>query len=562
MKLSPGSLGRRGRLMFFYLFGILLLVMVYTVLYRHFMLTFEGRERDLFQALQVVVETMTTVGYGEDAPWSSPQVNILVIAMQLTGLVALFTLLPLFVLPWVEERLRQRWVPTKAPRRLKGHVLICGHSPLAEALAEELLLARRPFLIMARDGELVARLTERYPAIHGDASHLEDLERAGAERASALVANEDDERNAAIALSASAFKGLRVLSVVKDIRDKLYLLYAGADVVVSPREIMGLALADKALSGTPFHLSDLTSIAPDLEIAELPVQPGSPLIAQTLAEAEVGERTGARVIGVWSKGEFISAPGPGTRIDEGSVLVAAGSKGQLERLEALALSSRRRALREGEGRVIILGCGEVGRRVKELLGERGIATLMVDLKEGPEVDLVGDALEETLKRAGIEEARTLIVALDDDIRGIFAILVARRLNPQLQIVARANEEEMVNRMYRAGANYVLSLAAVGGRALASHLLGREVIALGKRVRIERLPLPPRLVGKTIDRAGVRSRTGCTVVAVERGGRTEVEITPQFKFQEGDTIIISGSDEDIQQFHRLFGRRPAPTRPRA
>jgi len=41
----------------------------------------------------------------------------------------------------------------------------------------------------------------------------------------------------------------------------------------------------------------------------------------------------------------------------------------------------------------------------------------------------------------------------------------------------------------------------------------------------------------------------------------VEVTPQFKLEEGDTIIISGSDEDIQRFHRLFGRRPAPARPR-
>ena len=546
-------MGRRGRLMFFYLLGLILLIMVYTVLYRHFMQVFEGRERGLFQALQVVVETMTTVGYGEDAPWSSPQVNLLIITIQLTGLVALFMLLPLFVLPWIEERLRRRWVPTRAPRGLRGHVLICGYSPLAEALAEELALARRSFLVMARDAELVARLAERYPVIWGDASHHLDLQRAGAGRASALVANEEDARNAAIALAASAFPELRLLSVVKDIRNKPYLSYAGADVVISPREIMGQALADKALSGTPFHLSDLTSIAPGLEVAELPVQPGSLLVGRTLAEADVGKETGARVLGVWSKGEFIPVPGPETRIEEGSVLVAAGSKEQLERLEELALSSRRPSPRGGAGRGIILGCGEVGLQVKKLLGERGIVPLAVDLEEGPEVDLVGNALEEeTLEQAGIAEAETLIVALDDDVHGVFAILVARQLNPALQIVARANEEEMVNRMYRAGANYVLSLAAVGGRALASHLLGREVMTLGKRVRIERLPLPPHLAGKTISRAKVRSRTGCTVIAVERGEETEVEITPEFRFQEGDKIIISGSDENIQRFHRLFG----------
>lgn len=539
--------------MFFYLFGLILLVMVYTVLYRHFMLAFEGRERGLFQALQVVVETMTTVGYGEDAPWSSPQMNLLVIVIQLTGLVALFMLLPLFVLPWVEERLRRRWVPTRASRRLKDHVLICGYSPLAEALATELALARRPFLVMAREAELIARLAERYPAIWGDASHYLDLQRAGAGRAMALVANEGDERNAAIALAASAFPGLRLLSVVNNARNKPYLSYAGADAVISPREIMGQALADKALSGTPFHLSDLTTIAPGLEIAELPVQPGSLLVGRTLAEADVGRETGARVLGVWSKGEFIPTPGPEMRIAKGSVLVAAGSKEQLERLEELTLSSRRPSPHRGQGRVIILGCGEVGLQVKGILQERGISTVGIDLEEGPEVDLVGDALErETLERAGIMDAETLIVALDDDIQGIFAILVARQLNPQLQIVARANEEEMVNRMYCAGANYVLSLAAVGGRTLASHLLGREVMALGKRVRIERLPLPPHLIGKTIGRARVRSRTGCTVIAVERGEEIEVEITPEFRFQKGDRIIISGSDEDIRRFHRLFG----------
>ncbi|NIT80326.1 MAG: TrkA family potassium uptake protein, partial [Thermoplasmata archaeon] len=78
----------------------------------------------------------------------------------------------------------------------------------------------------------------------------------------------------------------------------------------------------------------------------------------------MGEQTGAQVIGAWSKGEFISAPGPETRIEQGGVLVAAGSKEQLEKLEALALSSRWKALPEEAGGIIILGCGEVGRQVK------------------------------------------------------------------------------------------------------------------------------------------------------------------------------------------------------
>ncbi len=175
-----------------------------------------------------------------------------------------------------------------------------------------------------------------------------------------------------------------------------------------------MALTDKALTGSPFHLEDLAHIAPGLEVAELPVLPGSTLIGRTLGDAEVGEETGAKVIGLWAKGEFVFSPGPVTRIGEGSVLVA------------------------------------------------------------------------------------------------------RRLNPEAQIVACASEEEMVGRMYQAGAHYVLALAVVGRRALAAHLLGRELLAFGKQIRIERVPAG-RLAGQTVGGLRVRSYTGCTVLAVERGG---------------------------------------------
>ncbi|MFO8034709.1 MAG: NAD-binding protein [Candidatus Bipolaricaulota bacterium] len=347
--------------MVYYLLAILLVLLAFAVVYRSFMLWFEGRERDFLSALQVVVQTVTTVGYGEDAPWQTPQLNILVIIMQLTGLVILFMLLPLFVLPWLEERLKWRWIPTQVPRRMRDHVVVCGHSPLAETLAHELDLAGRSVLFVVREAELAARLEARWPAIHGDVSHVDDLRRAGAHWAQALVANESDERNAAMILSASAFPHLYVLAVAGSPRAKAYLSYAGADVVVSPRESTALALTNKALTGSPFHLEDLAHVAPGLEVAELPVLPGSSLIGRTLGDAEVGEETGANVIGLWAKGDFVFSPGPATWVGEGSVLVAAGTKGQLERLEELTLSSRWRAAQQEGGRVLILGCEEVAK---------------------------------------------------------------------------------------------------------------------------------------------------------------------------------------------------------
>jgi len=45
-------------------------------------------------------------GYGEDAPWQSPQMNLLVIVLQLVGIGFLLSAVDVFVVPWLQEALR------------------------------------------------------------------------------------------------------------------------------------------------------------------------------------------------------------------------------------------------------------------------------------------------------------------------------------------------------------------------------------------------------------------------------------------------------------------------
>ncbi|MFO8034710.1 MAG: TrkA C-terminal domain-containing protein [Candidatus Bipolaricaulota bacterium] len=182
------------------------------------------------------------------------------------------------------------------------------------------------------------------------------------------------------------------------------------------------------------------------------------------------------------------------------------------------------------------------------LTERAVDAVLVEASSA--LGQRGEELDTALETAEIDQAGTVIVALEDDVRTTFAVLVARRLNPEVQIVACATEEDMVPRMYQAGAHYVLALAVVGGRALAAHLLGRELLAFGKQIRIERFPAG-RLAGQTVGSLRIRSRTGSTVLAVERSGTSVVEVGPEFAIREGDVLVISGSDESLQRFHRQF-----------
>ncbi|HKL28823.1 MAG TPA: hypothetical protein VJ898_06085, partial [Natrialbaceae archaeon] len=90
---STVDLSRRNRLIVYYVVGIAALVTLYAVLYNVGMATFEGDDQSLIHSFGIVVETMTTTGYGADSPWGSTVMNAFVIFMQLSGIgLGFFTL--------------------------------------------------------------------------------------------------------------------------------------------------------------------------------------------------------------------------------------------------------------------------------------------------------------------------------------------------------------------------------------------------------------------------------------------------------------------------------------
>jgi K+/H+ antiporter YhaU regulatory subunit KhtT len=109
----------------------------------------------------------------------------------------------------------------------------------------------------------------------------------------------------------------------------------------------------------------------------------------------------------------------------------------------------------------------------------------------------------------------------------------------------------MQKLYRAGADYVLSLATVSGRMIASTILeDRDVLSLDQRVEIVRTAAPG-LAGQTIGDALVRTKTGCTVVGVERNGEVLSDAGPDVRIESGDELVVAGTDDGIQRFNELY-----------
>ncbi|WP_224269464.1 potassium channel family protein [Haloprofundus salinisoli] len=521
----------------------------YAFAYQYAMATYEGVQMGYVRALAIVVETFTTTGYGEDATmWSSTPVLLLVMAMQATGVGLLFTTLPLFVVPLVEEALATA-PPTEVD--LSGHVVICEFTPRGETLIDELESRGVPSVVVVGDRERAEQLYEEgHTIVHGDPEELDTLEAASVDDALALVADADDETNASIVLSAKELRDdVRVVSVVENDEVADYHRYAGADAVLSPRHVLGESLAGKVTTAVTTEMADAIVVGEEFGVAELIVQRDSELVGQTVAESEIGVRTGVNVIGAWFRGEFVSPPSPDAVIDEHTVLLVAGIERQLSALKELTLSESRRHRR---GQVLVVGRGAVGATVSSALAKADVPYVVVDKEEKPGVDVVGDITDrETLEAANVHEARSIVLALNSDTTTIFATLAVKQIAPDVEVIARANETGSVGKLYRAGAEYVLSLSTVSGRMLASNLLDEEVIAPDTQIDVVRTRAP-RLAGQTLAEADVRARTNCTVVAVERDGELLTDLGAQFHVREGDGLVIAGLDEDVNRFSELLG----------
>ncbi len=532
-----------------YLVGLFVVMLAYAVVYHYGMAAWEDDPISWLHALQVVVETFTTTGFGSDAPWRSWQMNVLVIVMDLTGVLLIFLALPVLIFPLFEEALQ-----TTAPTAVDGfedHVVIAGHTPRGEALVEELEGRDIPYVVVEPDRDAAADIYEEgTTVVHSDPEELRTYtEATNLADARALVADVDDATNASIALTATQVCDTPVITFVEESDLEEYHRLAGASHVFSPRQLIGESLARKVTSGVTMDLDDAIEITDDFDIVELPVQAGSDLTGARIEESRIRERTGANVIGAWFRGEFVSPPSPDGLIDEQTILLVAGHERQLERLKELTRSEQRR---QRYGHAIVVGYGVVGSTVQRAIDSAGVdvETVTLDRQELPDVDVVGDVTDiDALRAADIEDAGTVILALPDDTTTVFATLVIRELSPGVEIIARAEATESVRKLYRAGADYVLSLSVVSGRMLASTILEEEVITFDQQVEVLRAA-PGTFAGRTLAEADIRARTGCTVVAVERDGEVVADLGPDFRLLADDELVVTGTDADINEFFRL------------
>lgn len=135
-------------------------------------------------------------------------------------------------------------------------------------------------------------------------------------------------------------------------------------------------------------------------------------------------------------------------------------------------AKQRHRISDTKNHFILCGYGRVGSAVhKELLRrkqtviviEKSTKIIQKELWEEPDILAIpGDATDESIMMdAGMDRAKGVIITTGDDVDNLFITLTAREIRSDIWIVTRASRKENIKRLYRSGANRVISPEASG-----------------------------------------------------------------------------------------------------
>ncbi|MFC1496755.1 potassium channel family protein [Candidatus Margulisiibacteriota bacterium] len=294
-------------------------------------------------ALYMVVITVSTVGFREVIELSVAG-KLLTMGLILFGVGTVAYTAGQVVELIMEGQIvgfRRRQVMEKRIAELKDHYIICGFGRVGKQVAEDFQSEKTPFVVIDSRPEITEELEGSSLAfIVGDIASDEILEKAGIRKAKGIIASADsDAANVFVTLSARVLNPeiyIVARSASKDSENKLRK--AGANRVLTPYLIAGRRMAAMVQKPIAIDFLDTVMHSEHLHLAlrEFAIPEKSRLVAKTLAETKIRQKSGATVLAIRSKdGSFNLQPIGSSKIEMEDILITIGTQEQLDLLEKM-----------------------------------------------------------------------------------------------------------------------------------------------------------------------------------------------------------------------------------
>ena len=219
--------------------------------------------------------------------------------------------------------------------------------------------------------------------------------------------------------------------------------------------------------------------------------------------------------------------------------------------------------------VIVAGYGRMGQRIVEELRQENKKFVVID-KNADFVELCqsrgylyirGDAEEdEVLQTAGVKKAKALIAATGSDAENAFIAMSAKALNPNIFVVARADDDSAIRKLKKAGADRVVNPYAIAGqrlvnivlRPVAMDFMSNTLSSAKSPLGIQEFHVPAGspFANKSLKELELRKHCGVNVAAIVRDGHDITNPEPDLIIEPADHLIILGNKEQFEKLRKM------------
>ena len=534
-----------------FIVALVLIITIETVMF-HIIMLREGQDHSLFSGLYWTLVTMSTLGYG-DINFTTDLGRFFSLLVLLSGMIFLLILLPFSIIEFIYEPLRKAESNARVPRSLsqeyREHVVLTDYDEVTHNLIIRLKQYHYDYVIIIQDLELALRLHDQgLNVMLGAVDDPGTYESARVDQAALVAATAGDTLNTSIAFTVRDItETVPIIATSNTTASVDILELAGATHVLQLGEMMGQFLGRLATGGDA--MSHVIGQFEDLLFAEANIV-GTPLVGKTLRESRLREMTGVTVVGIWWRGQFETVDAD-TKLADHMVLVIMGTQDQIDLYDELFA-----IYHHTEAPVVVIGGGRVGRAAGRALEERGLDYRIIEQRQDrvriSDKYVSGNAAEfSTLKEAGIMDSPAVIITSHEDDTNIYLTLYCRKLCPDIQIISRAKLERNVESLHRAGADFVMSYASMGGNAIFNLLKRTDVLLISEGLSLFRIKLPVKLAAMTIAETSIQEDSGCYITAVFANNVMHINPEPSMRLPAESEIILIGSVESEQRFLELY-----------